>query len=110
MVKYVPADDPALLRALEGFDQGGDDEVLELRGPCPRCGHDFVAMLPLKPAAVVLGRGLTGQSSGRDLTQDPTEHLVVCSCASEHDGRPEDAVGCGAMTKLRIRPLGDARP
>jgi hypothetical protein len=102
-VPYEVSDHTGLGAALtNSFERREADELLVLNGECPRCSHRFQAELPLTPQMVVPGRGLTGMSAS-GLTAGPVEHIVRCGCAQDHEGRPAEEKGCGAMAKLVVR-------
>lgn len=110
MTPYVEADWPALQEAvLQRFDQVRGEDGLTVSGDCPRCGHRFSSYVPLRPQTVVPGQGLTGQTAGQQLTSGPVEHVIICACSYEHEGRPDGETGCGAMTKIKLKVAGGGR-
>lgn len=75
--------------------------MLLLSGPCPRCSEDME--MPVVDTVVrVLGRGV-----GRLLARQPqTQEIpVICTCETDHPGRPAEHEGCGAYWLLVI-PAG----
>lgn len=85
------------------FKKTSANGIATLIGRCPRCGHDFSFSFPVRPMVVTPGSYVTGQSGSGSLTAPHQEHTIFCSCTYEHEGRPEDEVGCGAMTRLLLR-------
>lgn len=67
----------------------------ELNGPCPRCEdpmsfpvHSHIFRRRKRPARTASDNGLVP---------------MICTCKSmTHQGRPDDAEGCGAYWNLRI--------
>lgn len=106
-VGYSQVEAPELLTAIQNglFKKASANGVLSLSGSCSRCGHEFCYSLPLKPMVVTPGSYVTGQSAAGSLTAKPQEHTIFCSCTHEHEGRPANGVGCGAMTRLLLRKV-----
>lgn len=106
-VGYSQIDSSELSTAIRNglFKKASAGGILSLSGECPRCGHDFSCSLPVKPMVVTPGSYVTGQSAAGSLTANPQEHTIFCSCTYEHEGRPADEVGCGAMTRLLLRKV-----
>ena len=108
-VDYSKVDSPELYIAIQSdaFKKNSTNGLLTLSGRCPRCSHEFACSVPLKPVVVTPGSYVTGQAASGSLTASPQEHTVFCSCTQEHEGRPAGEIGCGAMTRFRLRK---ARP
>ncbi|KJE22158.1 hypothetical protein FF36_03590 [Frankia torreyi] len=94
VVGYVEVTDPGFRTHAEATfrqdrpSRGG----LLLRGHCPRCGHYMTYY-----ATDVVVRGLLPLRRPRPPTPAAGGDLtVICTCAEEHAGRPEDYEGCGA--------------
>jgi hypothetical protein len=69
-----------------------DDDILILRGPCPRCGA--ILEVPL------VDRMFDGMRSIRKhgATSEPAQRVepVSCTCEEQHPNRPDARSGCGA--------------
>ncbi|GAA4884141.1 hypothetical protein [Kitasatospora terrestris] len=82
---YQPTNDPTFATTAATTFEVDDtyEGALVVSGPCPRCG----ALLEVSVFESIV-RSAGGQPSG------PV--LIVCDCADQHPGRPENRRGCGA--------------
>ena len=69
------------------------DDALSLIGHCPLCTHDIDDFVSLSPEWV---------TSWVDGEEHEVETLVQCNCTAEHDGRPDDHLGCGALARVTV--------
>lgn len=70
-----------------------DDETTVLSGSCPRCGCSFT--FTYRP------RAFRSPRRGPRVREIP----VMCTCTTEHEGRPADEEGCGAYWNVRLEDL-----
>jgi hypothetical protein len=76
-----------------------DLHVLILRGQCPRCGDEIE--IPIIDTMLSGSRASLPFHTAR-MSEETRVEAVLCTSSSDHPGRPEGAVGCGAYWMTEI--------
>jgi len=92
------------LIASGGLEVDVTPESLTLQGLCPACGHQLDDFIPLDLGyAKRFREGLAKRVTYKPPECEELETVLACNCASEHKGRPEKTLGCGAYSGVRIQ-------
>jgi hypothetical protein len=82
------------------------DHEIALQATCTNCEHELDDYIALdRRFARRLAKGDACILQDADTLQAPTESILTvlsCNCDSKHEGRPEDAHGCGRFAGLHI--------
>lgn len=82
-----------------GIERVGDNRVAWVSGFCPRCDGPLEGLRRLLDGS----RGATGTLGDTDKAQNHFVPLdVQCSCGHDHDGAPQDTVGCGISFRVEL--------